>query len=241
MTGLTAIAAALAAGLTTVVAKAQDVYASLSPNLYEASRTEILLGYNPAKARIGMTAEEVYYAEKVASAEGEINESEKVASEAVEALAEEESEQQYTTLIDHYAVLHGVSVSLAQAVILVESNYRPYALGKAGEVGLMQIKTATARMMGYAGSATGLFDPETNIKYGIKYLAKSQKLGDGTTCGTILKYNAGHAAKRMNPVSLDYCSKVKRHIALGGEAPQVARTDTKGAEDFSRRLRLSGN
>ena len=74
-------------------------------------------------------------------AEGEINESEKVASEAVEALAEEESEQQYTTLIDRYAVLHGVSVSLAHAVIRVESNYRPYALGKAGEVGLMQVQT----------------------------------------------------------------------------------------------------
>ena len=76
----------------------------------------------------------------------------------------------------------------------------------------MQIKPATASMMGYSGSATGLFDPETNIKYGMKYLAKAQKLGGGTTCGTILKYNAGHAAKRMNPVSRHYCSKVKRHI-----------------------------
>ena len=67
-------------------------------------------------------------------------------------------------------------------------------------------------MMGYSGSKTGLFDPETNIKFGMKYLGKAQRLGDGTTCGTILKYNAGHAAKRMNPVSRNYCNKVKRHI-----------------------------
>ncbi|MDP3525764.1 MAG: lytic transglycosylase domain-containing protein, partial [Hoeflea sp.] len=32
--------------------------------------------------------------------------------------------------------------------------------------------------------------------------------GGGTTCGTILKYNAGHAAKRMNPTSKRYCGKV---------------------------------
>jgi len=67
--------------------------------------------------------------------------------------------------------------------------------------------------MGYSGSTTGLFDPETNIKYGLKYLAKAQRLGGGTTCGTILKYNAGHAAKRMNPVSSDYCKKVKKRLA----------------------------
>ena len=77
----------------------------------------------------------------------------------------------------------------------------------------MQIKPATARMMGYSGSTNGLFDPETNIKFGMKYLAKAQGLGGGTTCGTILKYNAGHAAKRMNPVSSAYCGKVKRHLA----------------------------
>ena len=57
-----------------------------------------------------------------------------------------------------------------------------------------------------------LFDPETNIKYGMKYLGKAQKLGNGTTCGTILKYNAGHGAKRMNPVSANYCAKVRRHM-----------------------------
>ena len=73
----------------------------------------------------------------------------------------------------------------------------------------MQIKPATARMMGYTGSIKDLYEPETNIKFGMKYLAKAQELSDGTTCGTILKYNAGHAAKRMNPVSKRYCGKVK--------------------------------
>ncbi|EDQ31924.1 Soluble lytic murein transglycosylase [Hoeflea phototrophica DFL-43] len=113
-------------------------------------------------------------------------------------------------LISSYAKANGIPESLAHAVITVESNYRASARGAAGEVGLMQIKPSTARMMGYRGSTKGLYHPETNIKYGMKYLAMAHKLGGGTTCGTILKYNAGHAAKRMNPISKRYCGKVAR-------------------------------
>ncbi len=121
----------------------------------------------------------------------------------------------YDTIITRYAATYGIPASLAHAVISVESNYRPGARGSAGEIGLMQIKPATARMMGYSGSAKGLFDPDTNIRYGIKYLARAHELGGGDTCATILRYNAGHAARRMNPVSAAYCSKVKRHLAGG--------------------------
>lgn len=122
------------------------------------------------------------------------------------------SDRKYGHLVARYARAYGVPVELAHAVIKVESNYRPNVRGRAGEVGLMQIKPATARMMGYSGSTKGLYSPETNIKYGMKYLAKAHKLGGGTTCGTILKYNAGHAARRMNPISARYCAKVKRHL-----------------------------
>ena len=120
------------------------------------------------------------------------------------------SKRPYGKLISKYAKTHGVPEALAHAVISVESNYRPKARGAAGEVGLMQIKPATARMMGYRGSTKALYNPETNIKYGMLYLAKAHQLGGGTTCGTILKYNAGHGAKRMNPVSKRYCGKVTR-------------------------------
>jgi hypothetical protein len=122
----------------------------------------------------------------------------------------------YTAIVARYAAEYGVPASLAHAVIQVESNYRPGMTGGAGEVGLMQIKPATARMLGYSGSVNALYDPETNIRYGMKYLAMAQDLGDGTTCGTILKYNAGHAARRMNPVSSAYCRKVKVQLASAG-------------------------
>jgi hypothetical protein len=118
----------------------------------------------------------------------------------------------YSSIIQTYAKSYGVPVDLAHAVVRVESNFNPKARGSAGEIGLMQIKPATARMMGYRGSAKGLYDPETNIKFGMKYIAMAHELGGGTTCGTILKYNAGHGAKRMNPVSKRYCGKVQNYI-----------------------------
>lgn len=119
----------------------------------------------------------------------------------------------YADLIERYAAKAGISVSLAHAIVLIESNYKPRALGLQGEVGLMQVKPSTARLMGFEGAISDLFDPETNIKYGMKYLAEAQAAGDGTICGTILKYNAGHGAERMNEVSLNYCRKVERHLA----------------------------
>lgn len=217
MKNSTVLAAALAAGLMTFAANAQEgllqpvstgpsnagieTLSTKSINTESAKETvaskakddlmDALAKENEAFEKLGLTAEEVFHA----------------------AQASMKPQDRYRNIVERYASLYGVSVDLAHAVITVESNYKVYSLGKAGEVGLMQIKPATARMMGYDGTTTGLFDPETNIKYGMKYLGKAQKLGNGTTCGTILKYNAGHAAKRMNPTSRDYCNKVKRHLA----------------------------
>jgi soluble lytic murein transglycosylase-like protein len=119
----------------------------------------------------------------------------------------------YVELINEYAAQNDVPAALAQAVIQIESNFRPTIKGSAGEIGLMQVKPATARLMGYEGPDYGLYDPETNIRFGMKYLAGAQERGGGKICGTILKYNAGHAAKRMNPVSQRYCNRVQQVLA----------------------------
>jgi len=119
----------------------------------------------------------------------------------------------YATLIRKAAAKHGVPVNIAKAVVQVESNFNPRARGSAGEVGLMQIKPATARGIGYRGSTKALYDPETNLEWGMRYLAGAHKRAGGDVCGTILRYNAGHYAKRMNPVSKRYCSKVKQILA----------------------------
>ena len=113
--------------------------------------------------------------------------------------------------IAEHAARHGVPERLVHRIIVRESRYQPHVVSR-GNYGLMQIKPATARMLGYSGRAGGLYDPSTNLRYGMKYLAMAHRLGGGSVCGTVLKYNAGHGARRMNRVSAAYCSKVKRHL-----------------------------
>lgn len=72
-------------------------------------------------------------------------------------------------LIAKYASLYGVPASLIHRVVKRESGYNPRA--KNGPYyGLMQIRHDTARAMGYKGSASGLLDADTNLRYAVKYL-----------------------------------------------------------------------
>lgn len=107
----------------------------------------------------------------------------------------------------------GLPPELAEAVIRHESRFNPKARGRHGEIGLMQIKPQTARALGYTGTAAGLYDVDTNLKWGMAYLAGAYKLAGGDTCGTILRYNAGHGATRMNRTSRAYCSEVTTYVA----------------------------
>jgi len=156
-----------------------------------------------------MKAQRDYLAKKVESAQGEVG---KLQASLAPKAAAGSGSARYHALIAKYASANGVPIKLAHAVVRVESAYRANARGGAGEIGLMQLKLSTARMMGYSGSAKGLYNPETNIRYGMKYLGEAHRLAGGSTCGTILRYNAGHGAKRMNPVSSRYCKRVQRYI-----------------------------
>ena len=81
-------------------------------------------------------------------------------------------------LIVKYAAVYEVPVELVRRVVKRESNFRPNAYNK-GHWGLMQIKHATARGMGYDGPANGLLDAETNLKYSVKYLRGAFLVADG--------------------------------------------------------------
>lgn len=119
----------------------------------------------------------------------------------------------FDDLIRTHAAANNVPLSLAHAVITVESNYKPNMTGSVGEIGLMQVRLQTARGMGYKGSAKALYDPATNIRYGMLYLGQARKLAGGDLCGTILKYNGGHGATRMSKGPLRYCGKVQQIMA----------------------------
>jgi soluble lytic murein transglycosylase-like protein len=115
------------------------------------------------------------------------------------------SPQAFAALIATHAAANGIPVDVADAVVRHESNYNPRLTGRAGEIGLMQIKLQTARGLGYRGSRKGLYDPATNIAWGMKYLGVARKLAGGSQCGMLSRYNGGLGRRSL---IRSYCRQV---------------------------------
>lgn len=111
-------------------------------------------------------------------------------------------------LIEQQAKANGVPASFVHAVVKRESNYNPRAKGGSA-LGLMQIKHATARSLGYTGDAAGLLDPATNLRYGVAYLAGAYRTAQGNLSQAYHYYNRGYyyAAKRQG-ISTEVASVV---------------------------------
>ncbi|TPI32022.1 lytic transglycosylase domain-containing protein [Mesorhizobium sp. B3-2-1] len=111
----------------------------------------------------------------------------------------EPAEEQHATgmrgdvdrLIVKYAAFYQVPVDLVRHVVNRESTYNPKAYNN-GHWGLMQIKHATARGMGYDGPAKGLFDAETNLKYAVKYLRGAWLVSNGNAKKADWLYQTGY-------------------------------------------------
>ena len=108
----------------------------------------------------------------------------------------------YLALITSEAEQRGLPSALADAVAQVESRYNPKVVGSRGEVGVMQIRPQTAALLGYKGEVTALFEPETNVRLGVAYLARAWQLAKGDVCRTLMKYRAGWGEERMTPLSV---------------------------------------
>ncbi len=104
--------------------------------------------------------------------------------------------------VEAHARAAGVPVSTALAVVRQESGFSPNVTGSAGEIGLMQLKCQTARGIGYKGSCQGLYNPDTNLRIGMRYLRMALKRG------SVAYYNAGIHAKRLPKAAHRYAAQV---------------------------------
>ena len=99
---------------------------------------------------------------------------------------------------------YAVDPALVKAVIWKESRFNPLALGRAGEIGLMQIRELAAvdwsTSQGVIGFKMGhLKDPKTNILAGTWYLArllKRYRTADDPTPYALADYNSGRSNVR---------------------------------------------
>ncbi len=138
------------------------------------------------------------------------------ARDSASALPALDARARYRALIEKQVVGTGLAPEIAEAVMAVESGYNPGAIGGVGEIGLMQLLPSTARMLGFSGSLADLAVPETNIRYGVAYLAQAWRLAGGDLCTAVMKYRAGHGETRFSYLSVNYCLAVRSKLAARG-------------------------
>lgn len=114
----------------------------------------------------------------------------------------------YAEMVAMHARANGVPEALVHRVIMRESRYQPGLVGHGGTVGLMQIKLATARGLGYTGDAAGLRDPNTNLTYAVKYLAGAYHAAGGDHDRAVRYFAGGYyyAAKRQRQQAIQQVS-----------------------------------
>ncbi len=120
---------------------------------------------------------------------------------------------QLTAMITTAAAEHGVPEALLHRIIKRESNYNARAF-HGGHWGLMQIKYETARSMGYRGPAAGLLNPETNLRFGGRYLAGAYLVAGGNSERAVRLYTSGYyyEAKRKGLLEAT-------RLKVGGKGP----------------------
>ena len=119
---------------------------------------------------------------------------------------------QYEALVATHAQANGVPEALVHRVIVRESRYQPGLIGRGGTIGMMQIKLATARGLGYTGTAEGLRDPNTNLTYAVKYLAGAYRAANGNHDRAVSYYASGYY----------YAAKRQRHERISHAEPMLA-------------------
>jgi soluble lytic murein transglycosylase-like protein len=108
-------------------------------------------------------------------------------------------ENDFDEWVDGWSDHYDVPAWVIKATIGTESSFRATAYDGSSR-GLMQLELPTARGLGYQGPigddathAGGLYEPETNIQLGTKYLAQLRDRYPGIDWdGIYSAYNLGH-------------------------------------------------
>lgn len=93
--------------------------------------------------------------------------------------------------IHDIAVQEDIPPTLAFALVRVESGFMADAVSEAGAVGLTQLMPATAVMLQPGVTRAELFQRETNLRLGFRYLRRLLRQYEGDLRLALLAYNRG--------------------------------------------------
>ena len=100
-------------------------------------------------------------------------------------------------LIKAEAPRSGVPAWFALKIAKVESGYNPLVTGAAGEIGVFQMKCQTAHGIGYSGSCSGLYNPATNVHWGLRHLSMAVKASRGNLRLAASMHNGGLGTRHI--------------------------------------------
>ncbi|RPD88191.1 lytic transglycosylase domain-containing protein [Luteimonas sp. 100069] len=121
------------------------------------------------------------------------------------------NENAYRDEVARAAQEHGVEEAIVRAIMHAESAFNPNALSRAGAQGLMQLMPATAARFGVVNA----FDPEQNIRGGVKYLAWLLKRFNGDLTLAAAGYNAGEGAVQRHGGVPPYAETQRYVVRVG--------------------------
>jgi soluble lytic murein transglycosylase-like protein len=157
--------------------------------------------------------------------------------------AQAQQRSQYEALVATHAQANLVPDALVHRVIVRESKYQPNLIGRGGTIGLMQIKLATARGLGYTGDAAGLRDPETNLAYGIKYLAGAYRAAGGNHDRAVRYYASGYyyAAKQQRLQHVRESNRESRPTLAAASQKEQAQAEAPESAVDANAQQIPGN
>ena len=136
-------------------------------------------------------------------------------------------------LIVKHAQANGIPEALVRRVIVRESRYNPRAIGKGGAMGLMQIKHATARGLGYGGAPSGLLDAETNLTYAVRYLAGAYRAAEGNGDRAVSYFAKGYYFATKHKALKAYAAAVPAVAAPPAAEPAAKEAEPAAVEDVA--------
>ena len=95
------------------------------------------------------------------------------------------------TAIYDVALSEQLNPSLAFPLVRIESRFNPRAKSRAGALGLTQVLPSTARLYEPGLTTEQLYDRDTNLRLGFRYLRDLLERYDGNLERALLAYNRG--------------------------------------------------
>lgn len=115
--------------------------------------------------------------------------------------------QHWTVDIVRWASEFGLDPNLVAVVMQIESCGHPSIQSSAGALGLFQV------MPYHFKTDDDPFDPQTNARRGLIYLAQSFELSNGRIDLTLAGYNGGHGVIGLNPEN--WPAETSRYVRWG--------------------------